>query len=205
MNSKLKGMWIKGILIIGVVSALLWVFLLSPRLATPAKLDAQQNVALQKNTTLQASIAFMNKRKADLPIAEQKVTALAVKFPSVADIPTLLAQINTAATKAGMNISQLSSVTAGKATLATGAGASGAAATVAEIGLAITAAGTYDQLIRFTNNLYATPRAITIDTVSLNAGTSIGGVATAGSYVVTIAGRSYLFSPIPPVPEGLLK
>lgn len=205
MNSKLKGMWIKGVLVIGVASALLWVFVLSPRLALPTQLEAQQTTALQKNTSVQASIAALNKKKDDLPMAEQKVAALTLKFPvpSEDQITTLTAQINTAATKAGMAISQLTSVVAGKPALS--AGTATGAGIVAEITLAISATGTYDQLIVFTNNLYATPRAIVIDTVSLNSGTSIGGVAVAGSYVATIAARSFLFKAIDPVPAGLVK
>jgi len=60
------------------------------------------------------------------------------------------------------------------------------------------ATGSFDQLSRFVNGLYASQRTLVIDTISLTPQAELEGAT--GSYVLAIGARAFVAKGIGPVP-----
>ncbi|MBC9704773.1 MAG: hypothetical protein H9W81_07335 [Enterococcus sp.] len=138
-------------------------------------------------------------------------------FPSSANTPELVEDITRAATDAGLSISGITDLTTGIPVLATGTADATAAApapaegeaaaaspdaastsTLAEMTITLSAEGSLDELIKFSENLKSTDKRN-----MLISAYSIGKAGNEnGSYNLTISGKTYIYNEIVPPAEG---
>ena len=196
-----------------VVTGLIFWFFINPRFSEPDQLQAQATATLDQKALLDQQTLALQRRQRYLPVAEKQVEILNKRFPSTADLAALNNEINQAAASAGIDVNTNLAISISPATVVgatsnpgaptatvPGATSTGTAPQAASMSLAISAVGTYAQMNTFINNLYNINRAIAIDSVAYDAGGS-----GAGGYSAKIAGRAFLLSPIPPVPDNLKK
>lgn len=173
--------------------------------------EADLMAAEQKLTALQGDKANINKV---IEIDEETKRA----FPSAANTPTLIEDITSAATDAGLSIGNIKELTTGVPVLTVGdvaavpaapvegeaeAPADAAAApapnapstsTLAEMSINIVASGSLDQLIRFTENLKDNDkRNVLISSYSIGKEGS-----EEGEYNLTITGKTYIYNEVVP-------
>jgi hypothetical protein len=166
-----------GTLLLLVLAAVLWFFVLSPRLATASEIEAEtQNVATS-NLSLQARYNQALEQARQAPQSAKEAVALFETMPQEADIPDVLKQVTQAAQDAGIPADQVTSV---RTTIPTpvvnnpkpassGSTSSGTAGRVqlATIGLELTASGKRAELLAFLDNLRQLDRAVLVKSTGL--------------------------------------
>jgi hypothetical protein len=122
--NKIKETYLIGGVVIVLLALVSWFFLVSPRMDQASEIGERQAAAEMLNAKSAKEIAALTTLKDGL-VQERKISAaLAVKFPPTADQPTLFRQIVAAASSAGIDEKNITSV--GPAAPILGAPSSGA-------------------------------------------------------------------------------
>lgn len=152
-----------GVLALLLLGAVLWLFVLAPRLAEASEIDAQAQLVASQNTTLQARYNQTLDQARNAPQSAAEAVALFETMPREADLPRILQLIPQAAEDAGIPADSLTSLTTGLPQPAND-GAQGGAANVAlaTISLQISAQGDRESLLAFVDNLRTLDRAVLV-------------------------------------------
>lgn len=217
MEGSLRRQRITGLLALVAFVAASWFFVLAPRVNQPAQVQEQADQLYEARAMKLQEIVSLERRQRYLAVAQQQVDSLGNKFPSSTDVPGLLAQVSLAASRAGLSKSQVQSITTGEAEVVdptTGEAATTSTATSdtaettdgsqsATMAVQITATGTSQELARFIYELQHMQRALAVDASKFMANAREGG-GYGDSYTVSITGKAFLLSEIPPVPKDLI-
>ncbi len=157
-----------AILLVAITGALLWFFVLSPRLSEASDLSAQATQLQTINLSLQKQYNQALDQAEQAPQAAADAQALFAKMPQTADLPTVLDQITTAAVDAGISANAVSSLTTGIPVPVTGT--QGAAVTeqpatgvqLARMDVGVSTAGAPVQVLAFLDNLQLLDRALLV-------------------------------------------
>jgi Tfp pilus assembly protein PilO len=207
--NKVKETYLIGGLVIGLVALLSWFFLVSPRMAQAGEIGERTVATQEKNATSERQIVTLTKLKNGLVDERAIAQALARKFPPTADQATLLRQIMTAATAAGIperNVTALgpaapilggssgsAKLPGGGATPATGDEGKSSAATkpaaaaesLATMTVAFNAKGSFQQVVDMLKKLEDLPRAFLITQVNLSS-------AETNEFTIAVQGNMYV-------------
>ncbi len=163
MSGRVRLTIVFGILGLLVVSAISWLAVLSPRLAEADRLD-QSARDLES-----ANLSLLNQFNRTMDLAQQAPDAAAdaqvlfAAMPQQADLPRVLEQITEAATEAGIDPSDVETITTSLPTPVGPPGeeaASGIA--LAQLQLAVTARGSRGAALAFLDNLQRLDRILLI-------------------------------------------
>jgi Tfp pilus assembly protein PilO len=203
--SKTQLTTIGGILCLALIAGLSWMFLLSPRLGAAATLSEETQQIEVTNSSLENQIKDLEEKSKNLASKQEVAAVLAKRFPPTVDQRGMFEQILAAAASAGIperNVEAISPAApgsggAGGAAAPGGAAAApGGAAGNTSIALAVSASGSYQQLIRFINALERLDRSFLLTSV----GISEDGEGSGGT--VTISGTMWAAPNIPAPGEG---
>lgn len=228
MNSRrLRRTQLVGLMVLVVLVAASWYFLLGPRFGEPDTIQDQVAATLDQKSLIDQQTLALQRRQRYLPVAEQEVNSLDAKFPAPedADAASLGLAMSEAAEGAGITESAITLSIADPQPVTPADGQStdpnqpapspapeqpvspGAAPTVQMSAFSITAVGSASQLGDFMTNLHDLPQALALDDVavafSLQPGTGAPGAAAVGTYTLTVKGRAFYLSAIPSVPDNL--
>lgn len=171
-----RNAFLVGVLALVAVAAAGWFFLLSPRLAQA------DEIALQAEDMQMSNVQAQNRYNQTLTQAESatdaasEAQALFSTMPEEADLPSVLSQISTAATSAGIKESDISliSTSVPKSLMTTTKKPSENAndtgeqgVSLAQMDLNLTVNGTRPQLLEFLTNLQSLDRAVLVQSSEL--------------------------------------
>ena len=157
-----------------------WYMLLwSPGRSSMKAAEDRRAAAEQKEATTASKVNALAAAKKNLPAMQTQIDVLRKAIPDTAQLDTVIATIDTAATQSGLDLQSLAPTP-----LPTGAAA--AATPLTELTFNASAKGTYFQIMDFVHRVAGTPRLIVVDNVSLSAEDK-GGVQTA-----TFTGRMFM-------------
>lgn len=212
MNKQLRRTRLIGMLVLGGSLAMTWSLLLGPRFSQPGSIQSSADQTLNQKAMLDQQILSLERRQRYLPLAEREVSTLNARFPSVADVPSLLSQVNQAAGRAGMSANQIISVVTSQPVISQPAAPDPNAAKkpsdasqTAEMPVQIVASGSMSQLQSLLVNLRRMPRALAIDAITVSAEMNQANTATTGRFNLQVTARAFLMSPIAKVPDSLSK
>lgn len=159
-----------------VIAVVMWLFVLSPRLAEASRLQEQATQLQTANLSLLNQQNQVREQVQQAPEAAAQAQRLFETMPQEADLPRVIEQITQAAVDAGIDESGLQTV---NTTLPAPVAVAGAADTtgvdLASLVLQVTATGKREQALAFIENLQALDRALLVTSTSLNAGAQDGG------------------------------
>lgn len=102
MSPKIRRMILLGALLIVVVAAAGWQFLLSPRLDEAATINAEAEQIEMTTVSTMAKYTDLRRKADELPQAAQEAKSLFASMPREADLPEFLKQITKAAEQSGI-------------------------------------------------------------------------------------------------------
>lgn len=162
---------ILGTLGLLALAAVLWLFVLAPRLATAAEIEAQAAQVASANLALQGRYNQALEQAREAPAAAAEAVALFETMPREADLPRILEQIPSAATEAGIAATGLTSLTTSLPQPTTqGVPGSDSGVQLATIGLQVSAEGDRASLLAFVDNLRSLDRAVLITSTNYATG-----------------------------------
>ena len=190
-----------GILVVVIVAAIAWLFVLSPRMAESGDLQTQAETVELANLTEQHRLADLMKMADDAPRAAERVQALLERMPREADLPALFDQITQAALAAGIPANGISTITQSvpvpldtpglptSGPLAEAlAAAQSANAKVAKMDLTVSVTGKPGQIIDFTRRLGRLDRTVLLSGLSV---ANPSGEPD-GDHVGTVTGTTFI-------------
>lgn len=173
-----------------VLAAVLWFFVLSPRLAQASEIDAQAQQVATANLSLQTQYNDRLAKVSNAPQAAEDAVALFTQMPQEAELPEVLNQITKAASDAGLGAGGLTSLRTSvpEPTTPTAGGADGQAAGIelATMPVEIIATGTRPQLLAFLDNVQSLDRAVLVD------GTTYARAVEGNQDTLTISGSMFV-------------
>jgi Tfp pilus assembly protein PilO len=105
--SRIRLIAVLGALTLGVLAAVAWLLVLSPRVGAAAEIDAQSDTVRNQTSSLQREIVQLEATKSRLPERVGRFEQLKASFPRTAEIPALLDQIRSAAAQSGVSVQTL--------------------------------------------------------------------------------------------------
>jgi len=204
--NKIKKTYLIGGFAIALLALLSWFFLVSPRMDQAREIGEQQAAAEARNASSERQIAALTTLKNGLVRERQIAAALAIKFPPTADQATLFRQIVAAATAAGIQEKNITSL--GPAAPILGAPSSGAklpvvatppangaapvkaAENMATMAVSLNAQGDVTQMVNILKNLEDLPRSFLITQVNLSS-------ADQGKFTIAVQGNMYVHRAVP--------
>lgn len=212
----IRGLGIVGIVMLMVIGYLL---VIQPFMAQSTKHTLELNQVSGDRDTAVTKLTMLQAQKDTIGQVEDHDDDLSKSFPGSIDTPTFVSDLNSAASRSGTKISQVSvsipalvtsaggtdTATPPPATDAPAEGAEVQAAptpgeqsnsSLASITVDITAEGSVDELTRFTQELLRIDRNLTINTVNLSREGDNSKKGTA-----TFSATSYIYNTIPKVSD----
>jgi Tfp pilus assembly protein PilO len=165
------------------IAAIWYVGLWAPQGASLRKAQASATSAEQKESTLKAQVATLQRQRAGLPALQAQLDQLNQAVPAAVGIDKVIDNVNAVALASGVTLSSLT-----PPLLA--ATAAGAASVSSAVSMTVTVAvsGTYFQLVDFINKLNSMPRLAVVDSFSLGTpDKATGKIATSISARVFVA------------------
>lgn len=149
-----------------VLSLVLWLFVLGPRLATADEIVKQADDTSLGNIALRNRYNQTLERVRHAPQAAADAQALFASMPQEADLPTVLRQLTDAAADAGLDPSNIQVIST-SVPAPVGAEAQSATVQLASMDVGITIVGPRRRLLDFIDNLQALQRALLISRVQI--------------------------------------
>ncbi len=176
------------LILIGVAAALLitavWFFALwSPQGKKLEAAKAEQAVAEQRSSELQARLTRLKKLEANAEVLERDRALLATAIPTADELDDFILQVNERAATAGVSFVSIAPQQPGAAAAAPGAAAAGGPTPV---GLQIQVTGDYFAILRFMEQLRDGERLVTVENFSLAKG------GEGGQMSASIGGRMFI-------------
>lgn len=176
----MKGNRVRNITLLGIVGllalvAIVWFFVLGPRLSSADEISAQADQVEMANLQLRTKVNQAQQQVTQAPAAAAEAQKLFATMPQAAELPTVLRQITDAAQQAGIgpaDIQAISTTVPAAAGAADGSDASGVSMATMDIG--VTVAGSPDSLLTFLDNLQALDRALLITSTQETTQTDTG-------------------------------
>lgn len=218
----IRGLGIVGILMLMIIGYLLVV---QPFMAQSAKYSAELNQVSSDRDTAKNKLNILQAQKETIDQVEEHDDELSKKYPGSIDTPAFVSDLNSAASRSGSKITQVSvsipsivtnaggtdAVTppaeAAPATGAESAPAQGVEAapapgaesssSLASVTVDITAEGSVNDLTKFTQELLRIDRNMTVNSVNLSREGENRNKGTA-----TFSATSYIYNTIPKVSEA---
>ena len=182
-----------SILLVLLAAALLWLFILSPRLSEATKV-AQQSADLDlANLTLQRQYKDASEQVAKAPEAAAQAQLLFARMPQTAELPAVLDQITAAAVDAGIPANDVTSLTTGIPVPVAAGGAEGESAGIqlAKMDVGMSANAAPDTALAFMDNLQALDRAMLLTSTNAS-GANLFGPATGDQQSLQVAGSMFV-------------
>lgn len=182
-----------SILLVLLAAALLWLFILSPRLSEATKV-AQQSADLDlANLTLQRQYKDASEQVAKAPEAAAQAQLLFARMPQTAELPAVLDQITAAAVDAGIPANDVTSLTTGIPVPVAAGGAEGESAGIqlAKMDVGMSANAAPDTALAFMDNLQALDRAMLLTSTNAS-GANLFGPTTGDLQSLQVAGSMFV-------------
>jgi Tfp pilus assembly protein PilO len=163
------------------VAAAWYFFAWSPGQSAMNAAHTRKDAAEKQQADLTVKLSGLKAASKTLPDMKAKIAALKAAIPADSELDKVLATVNDAANGAGVNLTALSPTPPagiGKPAASAGATTGGAAAqsaasssntAVPTIGITMSAAGSYFQVVDFVNRLNNSPRLVVVDNVAFSA------------------------------------
>jgi type IV pilus assembly protein PilO len=206
--------WVAGTVALCALLVLaFWFLLVSPRLAQASDLVDQRDRTVASNTTLEQEIQDLQAQSLKLPQRQAELAQIKREFPAQVLLATMIRDLDTMATQAGVTIVSLTpgtpvAVTPTAAAAPSGAAASGGAASggagtsagrtpaapastgLLQVPVTIRVDGDYFQVATFTKRLQQQTRATLLTQVSLTP--SQTAKSTPGTISATLTGAVFV-------------
>lgn len=181
MSARSRLVFLVGILVLVVIVAVGWLFILSPRVNEAAELQARAAQIESANIALLGKYNEVLEQARNIETATSEAQEIFARMPEEADLPAVITQITDAAAKAGIppgdiqviNTSVPEPVTSEDDTSANAGGVA-----LATMRLDVTVRGTPDELLRFLANIEGLDRSLLIQSTAM---TLLSGREAAGS------------------------
>jgi Tfp pilus assembly protein PilO len=176
--SRVRLTLIAAIVAVLAIAAILWFFVLSPRMAEASQLTADAEQLQTVNVSLQHQYAESLKQAEEAPQAAAEAQALFAKMPQTAELPTVLDQITQAAVDAGIDPNAIPSLTTGIPLPVSGTAnaatteQSATGVQLAKMDIGVSADGTHEQVLTFLDNLQSLDRVLLVTSTQ----TSLAGL-----------------------------
>jgi Tfp pilus assembly protein PilO len=165
-----------------VVLAIWYVALWSPQGASLQKAKLSATATLQKEVTLKAQVASLQKQRSQVPAFRAQLAQLNQSLPANAEVDKVIDDVNAVVLKSGVTLSSLTTpIAVGKVAI----GGTGAI----PLNMTMSVSGTYSQLIEFINQINAMPRLTVVDSFGLTEPDKSGKILT------TITARVFMTPP----------
>lgn len=176
-----------------------FMLLVKPQHAKANDLRTQVSTAQSQTQSLQAQLAQLRSKEKSLPAEEAKLAGVVRKLPAGAQLPTLTRDLDAAAIRAHVNLTNISpsaptaftaatvapvvpkagvtpapSASSTPATTAGSAAAGAASSNLQQVTLALTVTGGFYNLERFLDQLESLPRALLVDGFTVSTGGGAG-------------------------------
>lgn len=163
MSARVKWTVAGGVLVVALVAVIAWFAILSPRLSQADRLD-QQAIDLET-----ANLGLLNTYNRSIELAREAPAAAAeaqrlfAAMPQQADLPGVLEQITAAATDAGIDAEDVTTInTSVPAPVSESAETEDTGVALAQLQVSVTAVGTRDQALQFLENLQRLDRVLLV-------------------------------------------
>ncbi len=166
-----------GIVLMIVVIAAGWFFLVKPASAKVSDLKAQATEQENTNDATRTQIAALQAAKKKLPQEQAELAQLTQKVPSTVQLPNLLRAIQDLATTAGVT---LNGITPTAATPLSGADG------ISSVGITLVVTGGYAEVEEFDHSLEGLSRAFLVSGFSLTQSTDSSGAGPTGTSTDTV-------------------
>lgn len=214
MSSTLSRARLIGAVGLVAVTGASYFFIVAPRLTQASEITTITSATIDKRAALEQQIRTLERRRDYLPQAQTEVARLASRYPNETGVPALMAEVNIAAVRAGLDpATQVLSVITGKPVLQMAAGsdepapedpaAAAAAAATATMEVQIVAEGSLEQLSTFLATLRQGNRALLLSKAVIGAQAAFGQTGGPMTYRLTINASAVLMPPVPPVPDAV--
>lgn len=205
--------WLVGVLVLGVVAALGWLLVLSPRLTAASDVAAEAEQVEFANLQLQTRYRQAVEQARSAPQAAADAQELFATMPQEAELPTVLLQIIDAATSAGIAADRISVINTSVPRPLTGSSARAEEAPseagglaqdlgvdLAQLELDVTVTGNRTELLAFLDNLQGLDRAILLTSSGLTddeqgrgeTGTEAAVAAGSGEQSLAVTGSMFV-------------
>jgi Tfp pilus assembly protein PilO len=186
-----------AILIVVAIAAVAWFVVLSPRLDRAASVRASATQLQDANLNLSSQYNRSLTQAKEAPAAAAEAQALFAKMPQTADLPAVLDQITAAATTAGINPNDVSSLTTGIPVPVTATGTDPTAekttgVQLARLDVGVTAEGSREQSLTFLDNLQALDRVLLVTSNQVTSVSQVDGVAAADRETLQVGGSMFV-------------
>lgn len=152
-----------GLGILAVLTAVVWLFVLAPRLATAGEIEAQADDLANTNLALRGEYNQRLALARQAPQAAKDAVDLFTRMPTTAELPKVLTQITRAAARAGIAAGDVTTLRTGLPVAIDAPAAPGVeGARLAQLPVEISATGTRPQVLRFLENLQQLDRAVLV-------------------------------------------
>jgi len=142
-----------------VVTALFFLFLLSPKLKDISKTRTDVQTARAEQETLNTQLAHLKDVKKNAPETMAKLAALSQYVPQTPDLPGFILQVQTAATESGIDLQSIAPSPPANVTNSTG---------VQTISVTLTCQAGFFRIEDFLARLENLPRAVEVRAISLS-------------------------------------
>lgn len=172
----------RTVAVLGILGLLLltlaaWLFVVGPRLSTADDLAKQADDTTTANIQLRSRYNQTLQQVAAAPQKAAEAQALFASMPRAAELPTVLRQISDAATRAGIDVSDIQVISTSVPAAVGPAGAGAGGLRLARMDVGITVLATRPLLLDFIDNLQALDRALLITGNQFTGSRESSGVA----------------------------
>ena len=192
MTSRPRFVLLVGILILLILTAIGWLFLLGPRVNEAAALQARAAQIESANIALLGRYNEVLEQARNIEAATSEAQEIFARMPEEADLPEVITQVTKAAADAGIPPADIQVInTSVPEPVASeddsgAAGASGVA--LATMKLDVTVRGTPEELLRFLANVEDLDRSLLIQSTTM---TMLSGAEAAGS-TLQVSGQMFV-------------
>lgn len=174
-GNRVRNVTIVGVLGLLALMAIVWFFVLSPRLSSADEISAQADQLEMANLQLRNKVNQAQEQVKQAPAAAAEAQKLFATMPQAAELPTVLRQITDAAQRAGIGPADIQAIstTVPAATGAAG-GADASGVSMATMNIGVTVSGSPQDLLKFVDNLQALDRALLITSTQESTETDTG-------------------------------
>lgn len=183
-----------------------WLLVISPKRADATSVTQQAEGQVSTNQTLQTQLALLKQQKKELPQQQARLAELQTKVPQTPAMVPLIQMLNSAANRAGVDLTSLTPAAA--VTVMAGGGAPADANGVlpanqlAAIDANIVVDGGYFEIEKFVNSLENLNRYLLVTNITIVKKESTDGATSASDaklLTATLSSRVFLMPPPPEV------
>lgn len=162
-----------------VVAAVWYLALFRPESAKLTAAHKAHAAAELQKSDLEKQVVQLKALERQIPHDRAELATLRKNVPDNPSLPAVLAQLHTAASASGVELTSV-----GPNPVATASSSSAASSGPQSITLSMTATGSYPQMVQFFDLLATMPRTVVLDTVSINN-------SSANSVSASLSGRIF--------------